>query len=348
MRVLKRVLAVLGIVIIVFSITSVHDTKNVNAQINGIRQNYIKIDVLLYNSNDKFISLVRQNLEEIQKQNKGKVEFEFFDGKGNQAVQNETISQIFNSRVDILLVNLVDTQAAQDVIDKFRNKSIPIIFFNREPVQVGAIKSYSKAYYVGTNAEEAGKLQGEIISDFWNKNREIIDKNKNGMLEYVILKGQHNNIESNERTDAAISAINNAGIKTKELAVKVANWDVDLGRITADSLFLNFGNKIEAIISNNDAMAIGAIEAIQKYGFNKGDESKYIAVFGIDALPEAKELIKQGVMAGTVIQDPLNMAQAIYAIGMNVFQGDEPLYNTQYMFDDTKIAVRLPYKKYIG
>ncbi|NRT93407.1 hypothetical protein [Clostridium beijerinckii] len=82
MRVLKRGLAVLGIVIIVFSITSVYDTKNVNAQINGIRQNYIKIDVLLYNSNDKFISLVRQNLEEIQKQNKGKVEFEFFDGKG--------------------------------------------------------------------------------------------------------------------------------------------------------------------------------------------------------------------------------------------------------------------------
>lgn len=113
MRVLKRGLAVLGIVIIVFSITSVYDTKNVNAQINGIRQNYIKIDVLLYNSNDKFISLVRQNLEEIQKQNKGKVEFEFFDGKGNQAVQNETISQIFNSRVDILLVNLVDTQAAR-------------------------------------------------------------------------------------------------------------------------------------------------------------------------------------------------------------------------------------------
>ncbi|NRY46842.1 ABC-type sugar transport system substrate-binding protein [Clostridium beijerinckii] len=128
MRVLKRGLAVLGIVIIVFSITSVYDTKNVNAQINGIRQNYIKIDVLLYNSNDKFISLVRQNLEEIQKQNKGKVEFEFFDGKGNQAVQNETISQIFNSRVDILLVNLVDTQAAKDVIDKFRNKNIPIIF----------------------------------------------------------------------------------------------------------------------------------------------------------------------------------------------------------------------------
>ncbi|NRT93408.1 methyl-galactoside transport system substrate-binding protein [Clostridium beijerinckii] len=168
------------------------------------------------------------------------------------------------------------------------------------------------------------------------------------MLEYVVLKGQHNNIESNERTDAAISAINNAGIKTKELAVKVANWDVDLGRITADSLFLNFGNRIEAIISNNDAMAIGAIEAIQKYGFNKGDESKYIAVFGIDALPEAKELIKQGVMAGTVIQDSLNMAQAIYTIGMNVFQGNEPLYNTQYMFDDTKIAVRLLYKKYFG
>ncbi len=348
MKKFNKAFYVLFIVVIIFAIILSDYARQVSAKRNELRQNPIKIDVLLYNSDDKFIYLVSKNLEDVQRQNKGKVEFEFFDGKGNQAVQNETISKIINSKVDIVLINLIDTREAQDIIDKLRYKNIPLIFFNREPVPVDAIKSYGKAYYVGTNAKEAGKLQGEIIVDFWNNNREMMDKNNNNILEYVVLKGQNNNIEANERTDAAISTINNAGIKTEELAVKVANWDLDLARITAESLFLYFGNRIEAIISNNDAMAIGASEAIQEYGFNKGDKSKYIAVFGIDALPEAQELVKQGAMTGTVVQDPSEMAKAIYTIGMNIFQGNAPLYKTQYLFDDTKIAVRLPYKKYVG
>lgn len=348
MKKLYNVFNILLIVVILFAIGIGHNERQVSAKINELRQTPIKIDVLLYDFNDKFISLVRQNLEEIQTQSERKIEFEFFDGKGNQAVQNEIISQIVNSRVDILLVNLVDTRATQDVIDKFRNKNIPIIFFNREPVPVEVIKSYGKSYYVGTNAKEAGKLQGEIIVDFWNNNRQMMDKNNDNILEYVVLKGQNNSIEANERTEAVISTVNNAAIKTDKLAVKVANWDRDLSRTIVESLFLSFGNRIEAIISNNDEMAIGAIEAIQKYGFYKGDKSKYIAAFGIDALPEAQELVKQGAMTGTVIQDPSEMAKAIYTIGMNVFQGNDPLYNTQYIFDDTKIAVRLPYKKYVG
>lgn len=65
---------------------------------------------------------------------------------------------------------------------------------------------------------------------------------------------------------------------------------------------LRYGDKIEAIISNNDAMAIGAIEALQKYGYNKEDKSKYIPVFGIDGIPAAKDLINKGVMTGTVFR----------------------------------------------
>lgn len=348
MRKIRRVIAILEIAVIMFSIALEYDNRKANAQTSGLIQNPIKAAVLLYNSNDIFVSLVRQNLEEIQRQNEGKVEFEFFDGKGNQAIQNEFINEIINRKVDILLVNLIDTRSAQDVIDKLKSKNIPIIFFNREPVPIESIKSHDKAYYVGTYPSEAGTLQGKIIANFWNNNREIIDKNKDNILQYIVLKGEHNNLESIERTNSAISTIKNAGINTDELAVKVGNWNTDLARATVESMFLNFGNKIEAIISNNDAMAIGAIEAIQKYGFNKGDKSKYIAVFGIDALPQAQELIKQGAMTSTVVQDPSEMAKAIYIIGMNVFQGNPPLYNTLYQFDETGVAVRIPYKEYVG
>lgn len=53
-------------------------------------------------------------------------------------------------------------------------------------------------------------------------------------------------------------------------------------------------------------------------------------------------------MAGSVIQNPSEMANAIYAIGLNIFQGNDPLYNTQYKSDETGVSVRLPYKEYIS
>ncbi len=94
-------------------------------------------------------------------------------------------------------------------------------------------------------------------------------------------------------------------------------------------------------------MAIGAIKGIQKYGYNAGGTSKYIPVVGIDALPEAKELINQGIMTGTVAQDPREHANAIYSIGMNLVSGAPPLRGTNYKVDETGIAIQLPYYKYV-
>ena len=127
---------------------------------------------------------------------------------------------------------------------------------------------------------------------------------------------------------------------------KFANWDKELAKNAIESLFLKYGGKIEAIIANNDAMAIGAIEALQKYGYNKGDKTKTIPVVGIDAIPEAKDLIKKGFMTGTVIQDPPAMAEALYTVGMNLVDNKNPLEGTDYKFDETGVAIRIPYKEY--
>lgn len=348
MRRSRKILVILEVIIIMFAIISEYFAEKPNAKINLFRQKPTVVDVVLYDSHDKFISLVQQGLENIQKQNEGKVKFNFYDSKGNQATQNEIISNLAASNQDILLLNLVDTKSTPEVIERFRQKEIPIIFFNREPVPVDSIKAYDKAYYVGTDAKEAGMLQGKILSDLWNNNRSAIDKNNNGVLEYVMLQGQQNSIEAKKRTEFSISSIENAGIKTSRLASSVANWDRELARINVKSLFLQHYNRIEAIIANNDEMAIGAIEALQEYGYNLGDKNKTIPVVGVDATSEAQELIKKGSMAGSVTLDPSEMANAIYTIGMNVFQGSDPLNGTQYKFDETGVAVRLPYKEYVG
>jgi methyl-galactoside transport system substrate-binding protein len=349
LRILKRVLVLLECAIIMFTLISEYNIGKVNAQASGLRQKPVAVGVVLYNFEDKFISLVRQGLEDIQKQNEGKVIFKFFDGKGNQAIQNEVIDKIIiDGGVDILLVNLVNTQATEQVIDLVKSKSIPVVFFNREPVAIEPIKSYKKSYYVGTNAIEAGALQGQILINLWNNDRKSIDKNNDGILQYIMLQGERSSIEAQERTQYSISTINKAGIKTEQLALSVSNWRRDYAKESINQLFLQYDNRIEAIISNNDEMAIGAIEALQSHGYNKGDKAKTILVVGVDATLEAQELIKNGYMAGSVIQDPSEMAKAIYTVGLNIFLGNEPLYGTQYKSDETGVALRLPYKKYIS
>jgi len=349
MRPLKRIVVFLEIIAIIFSTILIESSKKVNAQINLVRQRPVVIDVVLYNFEDKFISLVRQSLEDIQKQNEGKVEFKFYDGKGNQAIENEVIGNIINSeRIDVLLINLVNTQATQQVIDMAKSKNIPVIFFNREPILIAPMKAYNKSFYVGTNAKEAGELQGNIIINLWNNDRTFIDKNNDEILQYIMLQGERSSIEAQERTQYSISTINKAGIKTEQLALSISNWRRDLAKDAINSLFLQYGTKIEAIIANNDEMAMGAIEALQSKGYNQGDKAKTIPVVGVDATVEAQELIKKGYMAGSVIQNPSEMANAIYAIGLNIFQGNDPLSNTQYKVDETGVSVRLPYKEYIA
>lgn len=349
MKRLKRKLALIVCIAIMILCIYPHDMKKVNAQTSELGQKPVIIDVVFYNFEDRFITLIRQNLEDIQKQNEGKVEFKFFDGKGNQAIQNEVIDNIIkNDRFDILLINLVDAQATEEVINNAKIRDIPIVFFNREPVTLQPIKAYKKSYYVGTNSKEAGALQGQIIINLWKNDKQSIDKNNDGILQYIILQGQRSSIEAQERTQYSISTINNAGIKTKQLALSVGDWRRDLAKEAVNDLFLQYSNRIEAIIANNDEMAIGAIEALQNYGYNNGDKTKTIPVVGVDATSDAQELIKKGYMAGSVIQDPAEMAKVIYTVGLNLHQGNEPLYGTQYKSDETGVALRLPYKQYVG
>jgi methyl-galactoside transport system substrate-binding protein len=349
MKILKRILVITIVLVMMTTIIISWNQKISIISAQVINGKPVRAGVLLHRFDDAYISLVRENLEEIQKENEGKIEFNFFDGKEDQSIQNRTLDTLLEqNEVDLILLNLVDTESTQEAINKIKERNIPVVLFNREPINIDAVRSYKKAFFVGTNADEAGVLQGKVIIDAWNKNKQVIDKNRDNILQYIMLMGPRNNLEAIARTKYSISTINEAGIKTKELALKVCNWEEGLAKEAIEALFLNYGDKIEAIIANNDSMAIGAIEALQEYGYNNGDKNKTILVVGVDAIPEAQELIKKGFMTGTVIQDAPAMAKALYLIGMNLANNKDPLDGTDYKFDQTGVAVRIPYKEYKG
>jgi len=348
---MKRCKRILVIMMISFMITVglvIYSQSTIGATLKVVEGKIVRVSVLLRTTEDPYTLLLKQSFEEIQKKNEDKVEFTFYDCKNDQYIQNQNLNLVIqNQATDLVLLNLVETGGSQFIIDQVKEKNIPVGLFNIEPPSIESIKSYKKAYFVGTSSEEAGMLQGEILIDVWNKNKVAIDKNKDNIMQYIMLMGDRNNLEAIGRTKYSILTVNNAGIKTQELASRVCDWEKDLAKDAMEQLILQNGDKIEAIISNNDAMAIGAIESLQKYGYNKGGTAKKITVVGVDAIPEAQELIRQGIMTGSVLQDAYSMAEATYEIGMNLVYGRAPLEGTQYKFDNTGVAVRIPYKEYI-
>ncbi|WP_297418380.1 galactose ABC transporter substrate-binding protein [Clostridium sp.] len=349
MNLLRKIISIMAVLVFIFTMIFSNSYKKIYAKTANEKQNTVKGAVLLYRFDDVYISLVRKDLEEIQKNNESKIEFTFYDGKDNQAIQNQTIETLLrNKSADLIILNLVDVKSTYEIIDRIKEDNIPVVLFNREPFDISSVQSYSKAVYVGTNAAQAGMFQGRILTNAWNKNKAAIDTNGDNILQYVMLVGELNNKEAIQRTQYCISTINNAGISTQELASTVCNWNRETAKENFEPLFLHYYNRIEAIISNNDEMAIGAIEVLQKYGYNKGDNTKSIVVVGVDAIPAAQELIKKGEMTGSVFQDHLAMAEACYAIGMNLVNNRSPLEGTPYKFDDTGVAVRIPYKEYVG
>jgi methyl-galactoside transport system substrate-binding protein len=346
MKILKKILS-----LTIISILLLHSIKiTAYASPDISPQNPIKVAVFLNDFNDQFISNVKKNLEYIQKEKENKVQFTFFDGKGNQVVQNEDIDQALNKDFDLFVLNLVSTNLDKigSTLSKIEQQNIPLILYYAETTPiVNFLNSYPNTVIIDTDINQSGILQGKILAHTWNANKEALDKNKDNVMEYIMLKGPANSPETIARTKYSIQTINEEGIKMQNLLSVTCNWEEECARTTIESALLTLDGKIEAIIANNDAMAIGAIKALQKYGYNKGGNSKYIPVVGVDALPEAQELIKQGAMTGTVLQDPRDHANAIYTIGMNLVSGTSPLNGTNYTFDNTGIVVKLPYYEYL-
>lgn len=295
------------------------------------------IGVTIYRYDDNFMSFVRRNIESLIS---GKAQLIMNDSQNNQAQQNDQVDVMLNKDTKALAINLVDPQAAQTIIDKAKAKDIPVVFFNKE-ASPQAMASYDKAWYVGTKSEESGDMQGEVVVKTWKANPSW-DKNGDGVIQYVLIKGEPGHPDAEARTTHVTKYITENGIKVQKLEELNANWDTARAKDIVDAWIQKHGDKIEFIFSNNDSMALGALQSVQSLGYNQGDNSKFIPIVGVDAIPDMLNEIKKGTIVGTVLQDSLNQAKAVVDLSLNVANGKEPLEGTQWTLDDVK-AVRVPY-----
>ena len=323
------------------------------------------VAVFYYNYADAYISTVRSALDAEFKA--AGVTFENYDGAGNQTTQNEQVDTALSKGATLLVVNVVDSasiDAAQNIATKAKDAGVPVIFFNRE-VDDSVINGYDKALFIGTDAAEAGHLQGKMIGEYLLKHYDDVDLNGDGSISYVMFKGQEGNNEAIYRTqygqedcDAELEAAGKPALvfydpsnTDKYLVDLQGNWSAQAANEYMTTALASYNeqsdNMIELVIANNDEMAIGAIEALKAAGYNDG-QGKLIPVFGVDATDSAKDLINKGLMTGTIKQDAEAMAKAICATSKNGLSGAGLLDGTDYNVDDTAAKVRIPYALYTG
>ena len=318
----------------------------VDAQIKP-NNKIIKLGVILYDENNEFLSSVEKHLQEIEQNNYNEVKFIFYNSKGNKELQNEQFEELIKNKVDVILLNLVDPNNSDYFVNKAKSNNMPLIFFNREPDSFDSIKSYRKSLYIGTSACEAGTMQGQMIISQMEKGL-IKDKNNNKKIDYLLLKGEKDSIETINKSKCVIDEIDKYGSKSNEVYSGYFNWSREITKERIKPILLQNINYIELIIANNDEMAIGAIEALQEQGYNLGDSFKYIPVVGINGIATAIELINKDVMEGTILQDPKALGDALYKVGLNLAEKKEPFQDTNYKFDDTGVALRIPYPETIA
>ena len=300
------------------------------------------VGVLIYKYDDTYISTVRNAIEAALD---GKAEIIMQDGKGDQATQNDQLDVMIEKGVDVLCVNMVDAKAAQGVVDKAKEAGIPTIFFNREP-DTEVVKSYDKSIFIGTNAADAGKMQGDIIKDLFDAHPEY-DINGDGAIQYVMFQGEPDNPEAIARTQYSVEQAEANGCTMERIGeIQVCNWDTEQSQRAMEALLAANEGKIELVVANNDGMAIGCIAALSNIGYNVEGGDKFIPVIGVDATDAAKDAIAKGTMSATVLQDGDAMGNAIAAVALNAAAGEDFLAGTDYVLDDTGVAVRIPYAPY--
>lgn len=300
----------------------------------------IKIGCAIYKYEDTFMSGVRASIAKVAKDYTN-AQVDFVDSNNQQPMQSEKVDLFITKKVNVLAINPVDRTAAGTMIAKAKTADIPVVFFNREPFAEDMNK-WGKVYYVGAKAEESGTLSGQLIVDYW-KNNPKADKNGDGVLQYVMITGEPGHQDAELRTKFSIKAIEDAGIKVEKLAQDTGMWDRIKGQEKMTAFIGAHGDKIEAVLANNDDMALGAIEALKAVGYFKDD--KYVPVVGVDATAPALKALEDGTMLGTVLNDAKNQGRATFMLSYVLGEGKNPTKeNTGYDITDGKY-IWVPYAK---
>lgn len=311
----------------------------------GVRKeepkNSIRIGISLYRGDDTFInnlrSIMEEKAKEYERESGIKVTLDIQDAKGSQNTQNNQVDRFISLDCDVLCINPVDRMEASAIIDRAMTAGVPVVFFNRQPVEED-MNRWDKLYYVGVDAKETAILQGKMVVDLYKEQPEAVDLNGDGVVSYVMLEGETSHQDSLIRTEWSVQTLKDGRVPIEKITGGIANWERSQASALMEQWITEYPETIELVISNNDDMALGAIDALERAQITG------VNVIGIDGTTPGLEALESGKLLGTVSANKELYASAIVELAASCALGQElpaeyPLTDGNYYWTPQEILI---------
>ena len=299
----------------------------------------VYVGVTYYDQSDIFLNELldcfKKEIQDLESEEK-KISVTIQGAGGSQRTQDDQVKELIDGGCNVLCVNLVDRTDPSEIIDLAREKQVPIIFFNREPVAED-MAQWEQLYYVGAKAEESGTMQGEMAAEAIKANPQV-DRNKDGKIQYVVLEGEPGHQDTIIRTENAVEALKAEEIELEKLSYGLANWNRAQAENRMSQMISQYQTKIELVLANNDEMALGAMDAYEKLNYT---ESTLPLFFGIDGTKVGLEAVRDSRLSGTVYNDKEGQAKAMAKLAEALVTGS----GTEDMDFENRKYLYLPYAK---
>lgn len=263
-----------------------------------------KIGVSMSQFDDNFLTVLRNGMQDYAAK-RGDVQLQFEDAQKDVGRQLNQMQNFIAAKVDAIIVNPVDTDATSKMTKLATQAGIPLVYVNRVPADWKTLPP--KVSFVGSDEVDSGTLEMKEVCRLMN-----------GKGNIVVMIGDLANQAARQRTQDVEDVIAKPpcdGIKM--LDKRVGNWSRTEG---ADliSNWISAGLKFDAVVSNNDEMAIGAIQALKS-----AKMLDKVIVAGVDATQDALVAMKAGQLKVTVFQNAAAQGQGSVDAALKLAKGEK-------------------------
>ncbi|MBI1219903.1 MAG: substrate-binding domain-containing protein [Rhodobacteraceae bacterium] len=266
------------------------------------------IGVSMARFDDNFLTVLRNGMSDYAK-TLPDTNLQIEDGGNDVAKQLDQVKNFIASKVDAIIVNPVDTNATQAISDAAEAAHIPLVYVNREPVNVDTLPKDQA--FVASNEKDSGTLEATEVC------RLLKAAGKDKSANILVMEGELSNQAAVQRTKDVHEVIATPDCNFMHIVQEqTANWQRDQAQNLMTN-WLSSGIKYDAVISNNDEMAIGIIQAMKAAGV---DPSKTI-VSGVDATQDGLAEMKAGNLKATVFQDAAGQGRGAVDTALTLAKG---------------------------
>jgi methyl-galactoside transport system substrate-binding protein len=206
--------------------------------------------------------------------------------ENNQETQNRQVEELLQEKVDVLVVQSVDADAASQILQIA--VETPVIFIGTEPTELG------NAYYVGCDASQQGVVQAQMLQSFFGK----ADINGDRLVDYMVISGPENVPQSQVYLQSVATAMaEKSAIRLEEA---YCDPDADTAKKLCRQAFSKYGRDLELILCNSESVALGAANAVRDSGRVPGRD---VIIFAVGKETQLKEMVRTGVLTAAAVED---------------------------------------------